>query len=290
MHGSNPRTGTKSRPFLLLLVPFLALVLSGCGGSNAATEDRALDYVALGDSFTATGLPEMETDGCGRSSQNYPRLVAEQRDDVRVVDVSCGGASTAEMTGPQEAGGTLHPPQLDVVDEDTDLVTLGIGGNDFDIYWTFMYRCVEAAAEDPDGAPCREQNGRRLEPRFARITANIVEVVQEIRDRAPEARVLLVGYPRLLPDNGSCPDRLPLATDDVDYVREMTARLVKSVSDAADEADVEYLDLWTPSEGHDICSDEPWVNDVTDGPEGAFNLHPFPAHQAAVAGLILDIL
>lgn len=70
----------------------------------------------------------------------------------------------------------------------------------------------------------------------------------------------------------------------------MTARLVEAVSDAATEADVEYVDVWTPSEGHDICSDDPWVNDVTDGPEGAYNLHPFPAHQAAVADLILDIL
>ena len=289
MHGPNARIATNSRPLVPLLA-LLALLLTGCGGSGAAVPDERIDYVAVGDSFTATGLPQMDTDGCGRSSQNYPQLVARAREDVRLIDVSCGGAGTAEMTAPQEAGGNVHPPQLDVLTEDTDLVTVGLGGNDFGIYWAFMYRCVQAAAADPDGAPCREQNDGRLEPRFPQITDNLVGVVEEVRDRAPDARVVLVGYPQLLPDEGACPGRLPLATGDVPYVRAMSTRLEQSVRDAAAQGGAEYVDVWTPSEGHDICADEPWVNDVTDGPEGAFNLHPMPAHQAAVAELLLDIL
>jgi len=39
-----------------------------------------------------------------------------------------------------------------------------------------------------------------------------------------------------------------------------------------------------------MCSDEPWVNDVTDGPEGAYPFHPMPAHQRAVTDLIMEML
>lgn len=47
-----------------------------------------------------------------------------------MVDVTCSGATTLEMTQPQTFSDGVNPPQLDAVAADTDLVTLQIGGND----------------------------------------------------------------------------------------------------------------------------------------------------------------
>jgi hypothetical protein len=114
--------------------------------------------------------------------------------------------------------------------------------------------------------------------------------MEEVKRKAPEARVFFVGYPRLLPDQGSCPKKVPVARGDVDYVRSMHALLVRAQRAAARDAGAEFVDLYTPSEGHDICSDEPWINDYTDGPEGAYNFHPMPALQRAITDLILERL
>ena len=291
MHGENPRARPRDRR-LLHLFAALALavgVLAGCDDDDPGADDDLIDYVALGDSFTATGLPEAEGD-CKRSSQNYPHLIAEADPRIRLVDVSCGGASTADMTRPQEFRGNVQPPQLDALGEDVDLVTVSLGGNDYDVYWRFLYRCVQLAATDRDGAPCRRADHGHVERWMDRIRDNLVGVLDEIGVRAPHARVIFVSYPRLLPDHGSCPRRVPVAKGDVDYVRDMHALLVQAQRDAAETAGVDFVDVYTPSEGHDVCSAHPWVNDVTDGPQGAYNFHPMPAHQRAVADLVLQML
>ncbi|MDP2774363.1 MAG: hypothetical protein Q8O61_12495, partial [Nocardioides sp.] len=67
-------------------------------------------YVALGDSFVAAPLVPTTNmrNGCLRSDHNYPHLVAAELDGYELVDVSCSGASTPEMTQPRVAGGIQH--------------------------------------------------------------------------------------------------------------------------------------------------------------------------------------
>ncbi len=68
---------------------------------------------------------------CAQSHVNYPKLVAPQL-GVRVLrDATCGSATTEHFTAPQSLplGGT-NPPQFDRLTPTTDLVTVGIGGND----------------------------------------------------------------------------------------------------------------------------------------------------------------
>jgi lysophospholipase L1-like esterase len=269
-------------------------VLTACddGGDEAPPQDTTFEYVALGDSFTATGLPREEGGDCRRSTQNYPHLLADAHPEWVLADVSCGGASTEAMLGSHQVRdtSTVARPQFDALDAGTDLVTVSLGGNDFDVYWAYLYRCTQVAPQDPDGAPCRAANGRAVEGHMDEIRARLAEVMEEVKRKAPEARVFFVGYPRLLPDQGSCPKKVPVARGDVDYVRSMHALLVRAQRAAARDAGAEFVDLYTPSEGHDICSDEPWINDYTDGPEGAYNFHPMPALQRAITDLILERL
>jgi len=292
--GRPRRWRARSTPALVACLALGAGALTACdeAGGDPPPPDTTFEYVALGDSFTATGLPEEEGGDCRRSTQNYPHLLADAHPEWTLVDVSCGGASTEAMLGSHQVRdtATVARPQFDALDEGTDLITVSLGGNDFDAYWTYLYRCLPLVTADPDGAPCRKANGGQVERHMDDIRDRLAEVVEEAKKRSPDARVLFVGYPRILPDEGSCPKKVPVAKGDVDYVREMHALLVQAQRDAARDAGAEFIDLYTPSEGHDICSEDPWVNDVTDGPEGAHDFHPMPALQRAIAALITEKL
>ena len=90
-------------------------------------------YVALGDSYTAVGDLLQPSDGplgCFRSTVNFPHDLASALHVADLVDASCGGAVTSDMTGPQSVIGGTNPAQFDSLTPDTDLVTVGIGGND----------------------------------------------------------------------------------------------------------------------------------------------------------------
>lgn len=279
-----------------LVVPVLSLLLVAVGIAACDSEqprpDTGLDYAALGDSFTAApGLSTTSTDGCERSDRNYPHLVAERLEDVRLIDVSCGGARTDAVLESQSQPGHVHPPQINAVSTDTDLVTVGLGVNDLDFAVTAAYGCLLLAANDPRGAPCEEANADEVPRLLQRIQKRLVDTLDAIGAQAPDARILVVGYPRLLPDSGGCRKRFPLAKGDVDFVRESYDRLNRTVEAAAAEAGAEYVDVAAAGEGHDICADEPWINGQhEDERSGAAPYHPTPAEQEAVAELILDLL
>ena len=148
MHGQNPRTrrdGFRHLGLVACLVLGLG-ALSGCSDTVEAPD--TFDYVALGDSFTAAGLPPA-SGTCRRSGRNYPHLLVSENPQFVLVDVSCGGASTANMLETQDVEGDVQPPQLDAISDDTDLVTVGLGGNDFDVISKFLFQCIDLAGRGP---------------------------------------------------------------------------------------------------------------------------------------------
>jgi hypothetical protein len=277
-----------------------AIALGGC--RDAAPDDDGADrgdrrYVALGDSYTSgAGLPSTRRDGegCGQSDLSYPRLVAEAIDAL-LTDVSCGGATTENGAEPQSQGvlGTPRPPQLDAVIEDTDVVTVGLGGNDFGWFLGVMFVCTSIAAEDLTGNPCERQGtsaGSDLTALPPRIGDRLEALLLEVHRRAPGARVLLVGYPQLVPAEGTCPE-LPLAKGDYPFVRAQWEALDAAMREAAAAAGATYVEVLGPSEGHDVCAGEDaWLNGVEARPGVAAAYHPVAAYQAAVADLVVQAL
>ncbi len=255
---------------------------------------EVLSYVALGDSFTAAPLvPGTEfADGCFRSSGNYPALAAEEL-GARLKDVSCSGAATADFDERQVMafnGATERvPPQLRAVRPGTDVVTVGIGGNDEDLFQTLVQQCTSVATQP--GAPCtdllRESYGDPagvLDVVGRRVTG----VLREIRKQAPEATVVLVGYPRLVADR-PCP-AMPLAEGDVALLADLESELNDALRRAARTARAEYLDMHPVSEGHEVCSDDPWVNGRITDQTRALAFHPFEEGQQAVADELVTLL
>ena len=261
-------------------------------GSDTSASRAALAYVALGDSYTSAPFVPV-TDfagGCLRSDGNYPQLLADQL-GASVTDVSCGGATTAELTRRQRLGdgrGTV-PPQLDAVRAGTDLVTLGIGGNDGDLFERLASACV-----GPDLRPlarCRSLGAALADASqvVAGTGRRVAQALRAVRDAAPRADVVLVGYPRLTDPARSCP-ALPLTPADRGYVARLEARLDRALAAAARAAGARFADLRAASRGHEVCSTDPWVNGGVTDPQTALAFHPFPVEQQAVADTVAALV
>lgn len=252
-------------------------------------------YVALGDSFTAAPLvPTTDlAEGCFRSDSNYPSLVAERLDIDKLVDVSCSGADTSDLSEPQQTvQDSSVPPQLDAVGPRTDLVTLGIGGNDFDLFHTLVATCSQLRAENPAGSPCTdtlEDRGVDLVATTERISNRVATAVREVQERAPSAEVLLVGYLRIAPSDGRCAE-LSFARGDYAFGQRVSQALNDALARAARRTGVEFVDMYAASEGHDVCSDEAWVNGRTTVQGEALAFHPFAEGMEAVADEVFEAL
>jgi lysophospholipase L1-like esterase len=269
----------------------LVAALAGCGGSGS-DDNEFSPYVALGDSYTAAPRISavQSSDGCQRSADNYPARVAAALGVAHFTDRSCGGAQTKDMTASQKPG---VGPQLDALGPATRLVTVGIGGNDLNLSLMMLAGCPAARSRDPQGAPCRAEmqagGTDRLLAAMPTIRQRVAAVLQEIRKRAPHARVLVVGYPQLLPPTGGCA-AYPLALGDYAYVRELNQALDAAERAAAQDAGDTFVDVWAASAGHDVCSGDPWVNGAIPRPGAGAALHPDAAEQEAVAGEIVSTL
>jgi lysophospholipase L1-like esterase len=160
------------------------------------------------------------------------------------------------MTEPQPLpGGLSNPPQLDALDRDVDLVTLGIGGNDIG-FAEIITTCAVRSVVLPVTAPCQahytrdgDELGRRIEATAPKVAA----VLAGIRARAPQARILVVGYPVILPAAGpGCWPLVPIAVGDVAWLRTVEARLNAMVAGEAAAAGATFVDTYRSSVGHDV--------------------------------------
>lgn len=254
---------------------------------------RTYRYVALGDSYTAapaSPVPD-SSEPCFHSNTNYPRVLTRSIPQLRLADVSCSGASTRAFTQSQ---GQDIPPQFDALTKGTDLVTAGIGGNDEELFMSWYLQCTNLASSDPTGNPCQRASqsasGDVMLNKMPQIKKNLVAAIRGIRDRAPHAIVIMVTYPRILPRQGTCSDRVSFAAGDYSYINSIVSALNDAIVAAADKTGVRWVDVERASRGHDICSATPWVNGTTGDQSRATVLHPFPEEQAAVAKLIRQAL
>jgi lysophospholipase L1-like esterase len=233
----------------LLLVSTLAIP---AGVASAA----AGGYVALGDSAAAgplIPLPDLRAPGCLRSTSNWPKLTAS-RIGVPITDVTCSGAVTADMTRSQQTDLGAVPPQFDALSPDTTVVTVQIGGNDAGLVG-LATSCVNVLPE-PFGTSCAATNtagGRDVYgERIAGVAPRIAAVLDGIHQRAPNARVFVVGYTTYLPPNG-CYPLVPLWARDANYIQAKIDQLNQVLATEATRHGASYMDIRTPGIGRDGC-------------------------------------
>lgn len=273
----------------LAVLPLVLVAACTAGSGEEPISWQGREYVALGDSYTAapgvgvlTGPP-----ACGRTDGNYPHRVAAAL-ELDLTDASCSAARTAHLTESQVPRGVPVLPQLDALSPDTALVTVGIGANDHRLFGTLIGACRQLATRDPSGAPCATAIADRVETGLADLRGRFDDLLDDIAGRAPDARIVVVGYPQFVPEDAPerCP-QLPLAAGDYAFASEVSQLLNDVLAEAAARADVAYVDVFAATEGHDICADDPWIAGETPT-KPATPYHPYAEEQQAAADLIVE--
>lgn len=282
---SGRRTGT-----LLATATAALATVASLGVSPALAAETAIDrYVALGDSYASgAGVPDQVDSACTRSNRNYPTLVNAALAPAGHQDVTCGGATTVHMTSAQSASA---PPQFNALSPDTDLVTLTIGGNDIG-FANIILRCVSLGAFNPAGSPCKTSytwtGTDRLAATINATAPKIAATIDGIRQRAPQARILVTGYPAIIPDDGSnCPSVVSIAKGDAPWLRDTHKRLNTMIATQATAHGAQYVDTYTKSIGHDICkpAGTRWMEPLVTSAAAPF--HPNAAGERAMADGVL---
>lgn len=254
----------------------------GSLGSSVGTRVYP-DYVALGDSYAALGdqqQPDPGVEGCDNSATNYPNQLDANPRVGTLIDASCGGAVVDDVLG----------SQVDSLSADTDLVTLSIGGND--VGFAAMVGCITRQgpfANLPPTVTCESQIGARVDAGIAAAYGpggTIDGVYDAIESRAPFATVVATQYMPLFPATGGCAFTDRLVPADVQWAREVTAKINAAV-DAAAERNGHDSVLPTDTVDRSACApaDQRWT-DFTGAETNAAPMHPTTLGQAAMAAAI----
>lgn len=262
---------------------------------TAQAAPAPLVYVAMGDSFAAGSLvlPAKELLTCARSAVNYASLIAADLEPAVFRDVTCGAAETTHFANPQSGiiAGTAAP-QYDALSADTTLVTVGIGGNDIGLVGLAV-SCVNLLPEGV-GKSCKAANTAggvdKLAQKIDAFAPTYGTVIEEIRERAPRAKVLMVGYPTGI-KKGGCWPVVPVWGVDADYLQAALTRLNLRMAQQASAHGATYVDLATPSVGHDMCKSiaTRWIEGLIPSPvtNGLVPLHP---NAAGLRNAVLPVL
>jgi len=280
------------------LLGIIALCLSGCAPLSQRPAAEQLSpqarYVAMGSSFAAgpgvTAPADTPPNRCARSADNYAHQLARHL-NLQLVDVSCSGAKTDNLLGPW---GPL-PPQMEALTADTKLVTVTIGGNDVG-YIGCLIAASTVFVKNPGAATAQDWKCppavNASDETWDKLSTALRNVAMEIRHRAPRARLVFVDYPVVLPDHGTCA-AAPLTNEQADASRATARRLAELTEQAAHEANADVLRASELSQGHDVCSKEPWMTGFSSpGLErtGSPPYHPNLAGMTAVATAMSRLL
>ncbi|MGC4960642.1 SGNH/GDSL hydrolase family protein [Gordonia sp. DT101] len=266
---------------------------SAARNERAASVGRpAAKYVALGSSYAAgPGATRLVDRRCLRTTDNYPHQVAAAR-GLSLTDVTCSGATTANiLRTPQSPYAGV--PQITAVTPDTDLVTVTIGGNDLGyISRVAAQGCANTVADLTHGtviSGCRVGARIRPEPSAAAYLAvehAIVEIVSEVRSRAPHAKVVIVDYPPLIDPHAPHCSRIPLTAAEVAETVRVHDGLVAATARAARSSGAALVTASKTGAAHTACSATPWLS----GFEPPAPYHPTELGKSGVAQLVLRVL
>ncbi|WP_157522603.1 SGNH/GDSL hydrolase family protein [Herbidospora cretacea] len=281
-------------------------------GEGAATDmATGMDYDRETDS---DGRDSAQANGCHRSKWAWPRkatlkdqpewLIGSREENLdNNLDfhmVACSGAQTENLLsyGTRNAWdeesrsqrGNNEIPQLEAgfLDDNTTLVTMSIGGNDAG--WTeVMEYCAKTVTADCQGTTMPGDSkplSEAMPEKFgSRVLPSVERVLLQINQKAPNATIALMGYPRLLSNLGSCLRSFPIKLWDpetgirVDATAGISLGEALWLNDMADELaerlelmtthlrtqhvnrpKVWFVDPRTSFEGNALCGSLPGIN------------------------------
>jgi lysophospholipase L1-like esterase len=214
-------------------------------GAHAAT---TVNYVALGDSYSSglgAGDYISSSGSCDRSTNAYPEQWAAANSPATFTSAACSGATTADVIN----------SQVSALRASTTLVSITIGGNDAG-FSSVMETCVLAST-----STC--VNAVKTAETFVagQLPARLDSTLQTIAADAPNAKVVVLGYPDLydLSKSGSC---IGLSTQDRTALNQGADDLDNALQAAAEANNDTFADVRGQFGGHEICDSGSWLHSV----------------------------
>jgi lysophospholipase L1-like esterase len=242
-------------------VPVLAAGLAAVliGAVMPAQATSAVNYVALGDSYSSGVGAGGAAGSCSQSPHAYPALWAAANPVVSFTFAACAGARTSDVI----------KNQLSSLSSSTTLVSITIGGNDVG-FSSIMQTCVIHSTSACESAvAAAEKYANKTLPGLLGTT------LTGIRSHAPNAKIVVLGYPDFYDLSawlcfglsGADHQALDNGVDDLDAV-------IKKAAVANGDT---FADVRTAFSGHELCDWHAWLHSVT-LPAGN-SYHPTAAGQ-----------
>lgn len=309
----------------------LALLGVGLAACRSASTPAVLRVVALGDSYAAgeglipfdvdsvtattatastgpaaVGVDTPSGDGCHRSNLAYARVAFPH---ALLQHRACSGAVIADLFAPQKTGGGAASAvnrwgaQLSNIPADTDVITLTIGGNDAGFVpvlttCALTSDCPTAAYSGPFAQPGETLQSYR-DRRLPELRNELNAAFRRVRDAAPGAALVVVGYPQLLPTGEVDTTVAGCSLLDAGFnaaerawLAEAANALNDALSKATAQAEGYFVDAAKLFEGHEACGPAgQWVSGLvlklgSASPIGAGSFHPNAEGQAALGSAV----
>jgi lysophospholipase L1-like esterase len=232
---------------LAIGVPAVTLGLAAAviGPGLPARAAPAVNYVALGDSYS-TGVGAGSTSGsCDQSPDAYPALWATANTPTSFTFAACSGATTTDVIS----------SQLSSLSTSTTLVSITIGGNDAG-FSSVMETCILHSTSSCENAVSA---GEKYVANT--LPARLDAALADIRADAPNARVVVADYP----DFYDLSAWLCLGLSSADHqaldagVNDLDGALQAAAARNGDT----FADVRGAFSGHELCDGAGWLNSVT---------------------------
>lgn len=238
---------------------------------SAAPAQAANSYVALGDSYSSgTGTRTYINDGtsCQRSVYAYPSLISASK-GLTLNFRACSGAKVADVTN----------TQLSALSAATTQVSISVGGNDAG-FADVLTECAKPGwMSDCNGAIDAAQSIIN-----STLPARLSTLYASIRAKAPNAKVVVVGYPRIF-QGEDCNAFTWFSPAEESRLNQTADLLNSKTSTQASAKGFSFANPTSRFVGHAVCDDVEWLNGLSN-PVGE-SYHPNVAgHRDGYAPLV----
>ncbi|MFF0110388.1 SGNH/GDSL hydrolase family protein [Streptomyces hirsutus] len=205
-------------------------------------------YVALGDSYSSgvgAGSYTSDSGDCKRSTKAYPSLWAAANAPSSFTFVACSGATTTSVSS----------GQLGALASSATLVSVTAGGNDVG-FADVMQTCVLQSQ-----ANCVSRVNTAVSQMQSSLPGKLDSLYGNIRARAPQARVVVLGYPRFYRISGSC--IAGLTETERSAINNASDVLNGVMAKQAANAGFTFSNVVDEFTGHELCSGDAWLHSVS---------------------------
>jgi lysophospholipase L1-like esterase len=225
---------TRGRLISGLITTVMALAgFVTAGTLPAAATASPVQYVALGDSYAAgVGATIVTPQPCGRSGNGYPELLDEQGRIELLANFACFGATTSDV-----AKTVSELKKLGKLNPGTRLVTLTVGGADLN----FRDVLTTCSLPVPTDCPDAVNDALLLLPD---LKSNLTNLYTEIAAAAPEARIVVTGYPLLFEPGDRSEFDPELVINPVNAAgADLNETIEAAVAAANEDGNIDYVDV-----------------------------------------------